>query len=69
MDIIIIFSFDDWKNCAINFLLATKGINWNNIIELIIKILFEKLKLNPSAWASTAPGVWAVKKFISKTKR
>ena len=44
------------------------GERWNIIIELIIRILFAKLKLKPIVSFALLPGVFANKKFISKIK-
>ena len=51
------------------FLFIKNGEIWNINIELIISILFEKLKLSPISSLPEVPGVLASKKFISKTKR
>ena len=62
----IIFSLKKFNIFINKFLLIKNGIQWNKIIELIINILFEKLKFNPIGLFSSKPGVPAVKKLISK---
>ena len=64
-----IFFFKDLKKSITKILLTIKGIKWNNMIELIIKILFEKLKFKPIDSPSLTPGVPPIKKLTSRINK